>query len=147
MKQPPPSRDRWAAAKAAAEARRAAAPPRNRALVIADVVASIVLLLFLLGLALLVAGNATLYAGLHQACTPELAEGLTCNGTVLSVASTGLIVVAVVGLLLAIGMVIVRFIQRRWAFWWPLVIMIVLIASFWLGTWAVGLTIPEVVVP
>ena len=145
MKQEPPTRGRWAAALAANRERNT--KPRNRALVIADIVASIVLTIFALGIALAIAGNATLYLGVLQECTPSQVDGLTCNGTALSIICVGLIIVAVLGFLLALGFVIVKLIQRRWSFWWPLGAIVIMLGLFYLGTWLVSLTLPAPVAP
>ncbi len=139
MKQRPPSRERWAATLRANAAR---ATPRNRTLVILDIVASVVLALLALGVGVSVAGNATLYLGVLDECTPAQVSGLTCNSTVLFIVSVALIIIAVLGFLVAVGMVVVRLIQHRWTFWWPLGAIVVMVGLFWLGTWIVGMTLP-----
>ncbi len=147
MKQQPPTRASWAAALRANAERKASAKPRNPALVIVDIVASIALLVFALGVAILVAGNATAYLSVLEECTPSQVDGLTCNGTVLSIVCVALIVVAVLGFLVALGMVIVKLIQRRWTFWWPLGANVLMIGLFYLGTWIVVQTLPDVITP
>jgi hypothetical protein len=145
MKQKPPTRESWAATLRAnadrANAERGA-KPRGRALVIIDIVAAVVLTFIALGIALAVAGSAMQYVGLHRECTPSQVDGLTCNGTVLGIVTIALTVVAILGFVLAAGMVLVNIIRRRWTFWWPLAACVVMVALFWLGTWIVSLTIP-----
>jgi len=145
MKQKPPTRESWAATLRAnadrANAERGA-KPRNRALVIVDIVAAVLLTFIALGIAIAVAGSATQYAGLHQECTPAQVDGLTCNGTVLGIVTIALTAVAILGFVIAAGMVLVNILRRRWTFWWPLGATVVMLGLFWLGTWIVSLTIP-----
>src|SRR4051812_13885155 len=105
MKQTPPNRESWAAALRANAARSEAARanPRNRVLVILDIVASIALLIFGLGVAILVSTYATQFLGVLQECTPAQVDGLTCNGTVLTIVCVVLIAVAILAFLLAVG--------------------------------------------
>ena len=142
MKQTPPNRESWAAAKQANAQRVANAKPRNRVLVIVDIIASVALLIFGLGVAILVPAYANNYLGALQSCTPSMVDGLVCNGTVLTITSVALIAVAILAFLLAIGMVIVSLIRRRWSFWWPLGAIILTLGLFYLGTWIVTLTFP-----
>lgn len=145
MKQKPPTRESWAATlRANADRDNVArgARPRNRVLVIVDIVVSVVLSFIALGLAIAVAGSATQYAGLHAECTPAQVDGLTCNGTVLGVVTIVLTAVAILGFVVAAGMVLVNIIRRRWTFWWPVGAIVIMVGLFWLGTWIVSMTIP-----
>jgi hypothetical protein len=81
----------------------------------------------------------------HQECTPELVDGLTCNGTVLGAVTVVLMAVAILGFVVAVGMVLVNLIRRRWTFWWPLAFIVVAVGLFYLGTWIVSMTIPAAV--
>ncbi len=145
MKQRPPTRESWAATLRAnadrANAERGA-KPRNRALAIVDIVAGVLFTLIALGIAISVAGSATLYTGLHSECTPSQVDGLTCNGTVLSIVTIALTAVAILGFVIAAGMMLVNIIRRRWTFWWALGAVVVMVGLFWLGTWIVGMTLP-----
>jgi uncharacterized protein DUF6264 len=146
MKQTPPSRESWVA-RLRANADRAnaerGAKPRNRALVMLDVVVAVLLVLLDLGIAILVAGSATQYAGIRVECSADQLVGLACNRTVLDIVSVALIAVAILGFVLAAGMVLVNIIRRRWTFWWPMAAGIVMVGLFWLGTWLVSLTLPS----
>lgn len=148
MKQTPPSRESWAA-RLRSNAERAnaerGAKPRNRVLAIVDVVAGIILSFLALGIAITVATYASRFPAVHQGCTPELVDGLTCNGTVLGVVTIGLTAVAILGFVIAVGMVLVNIIRRRWTFWWPLGFIVLAVGLFYLGTWIVSMTIPATV--
>jgi hypothetical protein len=145
MKQRPPTRASWTETlKANAERANAerSASPRNLALVILDIVAGLVLLFVTLAIAIGAAGSATQYSTLHEACTPELVDGLRCNGTVLGIVTVALMAVAILGFVIAVGMVLVNLLRRRWTFWWPLGASVVITGIYWLGTWIVSLTLP-----
>lgn len=119
-----------------------AAAPRHPALRGLDIAAGVLLIVFGIVLALGVLTTAIAYGGLHAGCTPALAEGLTCNSTVLGIVVYGLIGVSVLALFLGFGMFIVSIIRKRIAFVWPLGAIVLTIALFYLGTWAAGLTVP-----
>lgn len=146
MKQRPPTRESWAATlKANADRANAerGATPRNLGLVILDIVAAMLLSFVALGIAIAVAGSATQYSTLHGQCTPAQVDGLTCNGTVLGIVTVALMAVAILGFLIAVGMVLVNLIRRRWSFWWPLGASVIMTGLYWLGTWIVGMTLPS----
>ncbi len=103
---------------------------RNPALITIDIIASIVLLLFCGGTALLVLLNASSYSALP-----------TTNGTLLSIVVFLLMAIAVLGLFIAFGMVIVNLIRKRYTFWWPLGGIVVILGLFYLGTWIISLTV------
>jgi hypothetical protein len=150
MKQTPPTRQSWAATlRANAERANAerGAKPRNRALVIVDIVVGILLSFLALGIAIAVATYAGQFAGLHAECTPAQVDGLTCNGTVLGIVTVALTAIAILGFVVAIGMVLVNIIRRRWTFWWPLAFIVLAVGLFYLGTWIVGMTLPVPVAP
>jgi hypothetical protein len=148
MKQTPPSRESWAA-RLRSNAERAnaerGAKPRNRVLVIVDIVAGIILSFLALGIAIAVATYASRFPTVHLECTPELVDGLTCNGTALAAVTVVLMAVAILGFVVAVGMVLVNLIRRRWTFWWPLAFIVVAVGLFYLGTWIVSMTIPAAV--
>lgn len=145
MKQTPPDRSRWAATiKANADRANAerGGTPRNRALVILDIVAALILVLVAFGIALAVAGSALQYSSIRLVCSADQLQGLACNRTVLDVVVVALIAVAILGFLIAAGMVLVNIVRHRWTFWWPLGASVVMTGLFWLGTWIVGMTLP-----
>lgn len=107
-----------------------------------DIVAGILLIGFGIVLALGVLTTAIAYGGLHAACTPALAESLTCNSTVLGIVVYGLIGVSVLALFLGFGMFLVSLIRKRVAFMWPLAAIVLTIVLFYLGTWVASLTVP-----
>ena len=148
MKQTPPSRESWAA-RLRTNAERAnaerGAKPRNRGLVIVDIVAGIILSFLALGIAIAVSTYASRFPSLHQECTPELVDGLVCNGAVLGAVTIVLTAVAILGFVVAAGMVLVNIIRRRWTFWWPLAYLVLAVGLFYLGTWIVSMTIPATV--
>ncbi len=119
-------------------------PPRRRilALVIADIVASVVIVALALLLGLVVLGFVAQFAGFTADCGPGTYPGLQCNATVLGIATYGLLTVTVVSFFVGLGMAIVRVIQKRAAFVWPLGAFIVMIAAFYLAAWAAGQTVP-----
>lgn len=119
-------------------------PPRRRALaiVILDVAATVVTLVVALVFGLVILGFAAQFAGFTAACGPGPYPGLQCNSTVLGFATYGLLTVTVMAFFVGIGMAIVRMIQKRLAFVWPLGAFIVMIAAFYLAAWAAGQTVP-----
>ena len=134
MKRRPPTRDVAASR-----------PPRNRVLAIVDIVVSVLLVFACLGVSIQMGSSAAAYAQyLHEGCTPQLVDGMVCNGGVLSAVTIGLTAVAVLGFAVAIGMVIVNFVRRRYTFWWPLGVIVISVGLFYLGTWILGMTIPTV---
>jgi len=61
---------------------------------------------------------------------------------VLAVVVYGLIIATVLTTFLALGMMIVSAIRKRYIFWWPLGAIVVTIALFYLGSWVAGMTVP-----
>ncbi|MBX3098060.1 MAG: hypothetical protein KF761_00640 [Salinibacterium sp.] len=118
-------------------------PPRRRilALVIVDIVASVIILALALLLGLVVLGFVAQFAGFTSGCGPGPYPGLQCNTTVLSIATYGLLTVTVVAFFVGLGMAIVRIIQKRATFVWPLGAVIVMIAAFYLAAWVAGQTV------
>ena len=119
-------------------------PPRRRALaiVIADIAATVAILVVALVFGLVILGFAAQFGGFTAACGPGAYPGLQCNSTVLGVATYGILTVTVVAYFVGIGMAIVRIIQKRLAFVWPLGAFIIMIAAFYLAAWAAGQTVP-----
>ncbi|CAN5188509.1 hypothetical protein BH09ACT5_BH09ACT5_01940 [soil metagenome] len=115
---------------------------RNPVLVTVDILASVALLLFALGLTLVSVGYSSLFRDFTANCGDGPYPGLQCNDTALSVASFGLLAVAVLAMFIAVGMVIVRLIQKRYTFAWPLGAVIVMIVVFFAASWLAGQTVP-----
>ena len=111
-------------------------------LVTVDIVASVLLLLLALGLTLVSVGYTTIFGGFTANCGDGPYPGLQCNGTALSVATVGLLVVTILAMFVAVGMVVVRLIQKRYTFVWPLGAVILLIIAFYAATFLAGQTVP-----
>ena len=106
------------------------APRRNVALVTIDIIASVILLVFGLGIGLYVLITAVTFGSLTS-------SNAALQGVVIFV----LMAVAVLGFFLAVGMVIVGLIRKRYTFWWPLAGIIVTVGLFYLGTWIISLSV------
>lgn|GEM_PF-4166587 len=118
------------------------APRRNVALVAADIVVSFAILIFALLFGLVALGFAAQFGNFGSICGAGPYSGLECNATALGVATYGLLTVTVVAFFLGIGMTIVRIIQKRFTFFWPLGALIVMVAAFFLASWVAGMTVP-----
>lgn len=112
------------------------------ALVILDALGGIVLLAISATLSFAVLASAITYEGIHANCDSGPYTGITCNSVVLGIVVYGLIIVAVLTAFLAVGMMIVSAIRKRYIFWWPLGAIIVTIALFYMGSWVAGMTVP-----
>ena len=115
---------------------------RNPVLVTVDIVASVALLLLGLGMALVSLGYTTIFPGFTADCGDGPYPGLECNSTALAVATYGLLAVTILAMFAAVGMVIVRLIQKRYAFPWPLGALLLLILAFYVAAWLAGQTVP-----
>jgi hypothetical protein len=81
-------------------------------------------------------------SGLAAACGAGPYSGLECNSTVLGIATFGLLAVTVLAFVIGLGMAIVRIIQKRFTFFWPLGALILMIVSFYFFTWLASQTVP-----
>ena len=117
-------------------------PPRNRALVVVDIIAGVVLVLFGAVLALAVITTALAYQGLTAQCGSGPFEGLTCNASMLSAVTIGMIVVAVLAAFLGFGFFLVNLIRKRYTLWWPLGAVVVMVIATWVGSWIAGMVAP-----
>jgi hypothetical protein len=113
---------------------------RNRLLVTVDVIVGIVVIFFGLLLALVVVAAATQFGAINAGvCESGPYEGLTCNAGALSFTVGAMITVALFGWALTLGMFIVNLIRRRLAFYWPIIGFVIIVASFWIGTYVISL--------
>jgi len=113
---------------------------RNALLITLDIIAGGIVIAFGLVFGLVVYAAGEQYAAINDGvCVNGPYEGLTCNAGALSV-----IVFATVGITLLVwaltsGMFIVNLIRRKYAFYWPIIGVVIMVASFWIGTYFVGL--------
>ncbi len=117
--------------------------PRNPVLVGLDIVAGVLLIITSVTVAFGVILSAYTYQGLTATCGAGPYDGLQCNAAVLSIVVNILIGAAVLITLLGIGMFVVSLIRKRYAFWWPLAAIVVTVAVFYVATWVVGQTVPQ----
>jgi hypothetical protein len=119
-------------------------PARSRplVLVVLDVIASIVLVAFGLVFGLVALNYAQAYNGISAVCNEGPYEGLTCNQGALGAVIIALSAIAVLAIALGFGMTIVSFIRKRYAFWWPLGAIVVLLAAFYGSAALVGQIAP-----
>ena len=116
---------------------------RNPALVAIDIAAAVVILVVALVFGLVVLGLVAQFGNFTSGCVAGTTySGLECNATALGIATYGLLTVTIVGFFLALGMTIVRIIQKRLVFLWPLGAFLVMIAALYLGSYVAGLTVP-----
>ncbi len=115
---------------------------RAPALVVVDAAAAILLLILSASVSVGVVVTAFAYSGVQAQCGAGPYSGLTCNSAVLAVVVYGLMTVAVLAAFLALGMMIVSAIRKRYMFWWPLGAIVVTVALFYLGSWVAGMTVP-----
>jgi uncharacterized BrkB/YihY/UPF0761 family membrane protein len=119
-----------------------AAPARRRNpfLIALDVIVSVIVMVFGLVLGLIVYASGEQYAAINDGvCTSGPYEGLTCNAGALSVIVFATVGIALLAWALSVGMFIVNLIKRKYAFYWPIIGVVVMVASFWVGTFFVGL--------
>lgn len=120
----------------------APAPRRTLPLVVVDIVASVAILAFALVFGLVTVYYVTQFAGFGSECGTGPYPGLQCNGAVLGIATFGLLIIAVLAFVLGLGMTIVRIIQKRFTFVWPLGALAVMIAAFYFFSWLASQTAP-----
>ena len=106
-----------------------AAPARRRSLVLVvlDITVGVIVILFGIVLALGVIVTALSFANLQV--TDE-----TLRSTIINV----MIAVVIFGWAITSGMFVIRAIQRRYAFYWPIIGIIIIVLSFYLGALVVG---------
>jgi hypothetical protein len=105
-----------------------------------DIVVGIIVVFLGLLLGLIVVAAATQFGAINTGvCTSGPYEGLTCNAGALSFTVGAIIVVALLGWALTTGMFVVNLIRRRTAFYWPVIGFVIVVASFWIGTYVIGL--------
>lgn len=109
---------------------------------VVDIIASVLLILTAAILALGVITTAIAYQGLTAACGAGPYEGITCNGTALSIVTIAMIGVTVLAAFLGAGWVIVGLIRRRYTFYWPLASIAVMVAVIWIGSSVAGMIVP-----
>jgi hypothetical protein len=115
---------------------------RNPALVTVDIIAAVAVLIFALLFGLVVLGFVNQFGSFGSACGTGPYTGLECNATVLGIATYSLLTITVVAFFLGLGMAVVRIIQKRLVFPWPLGALVVMILAFYLGAYVAGLTVP-----
>lgn len=71
-------------------------------------------------------------------CTAGPYEGIECDAGALSLLVNALIFVTVIAWALTTGMFVVRLIQRRWAFYWPIIGLVILVVAFYGATAIAG---------
>lgn len=118
------------------------APRRNVALVTIDAVVGILFLVISFAISFGVLVSAFAYGGIQAECGAGPYPGLVCNSIVLGVVVYGLIGVSVLAAFLALGMMIVSAIRKRYVFWWPLGAIALTVGLFYLGSWVAGMTLP-----
>ena len=115
MKQPPPNRASWAATLRAnadrANVARGAATAQSRARDRSTSSAAVVISVIRSASRSRWPAARRSTPGLHAECTPAQVDGLTCNGTVLGIVTVVLTSVAILGFVIAAGMVIVNIIR------------------------------------
>lgn len=109
---------------------------------VVDIVASVAILAFAFVLGLVTLSFVTQLSGLGAVCGAGPYTGLECNSTVLGIATYGLLAVTVLAFVIGLGMAIVRIIQKRFTFFWPLGALILMIAAFYFFTWLASQTVP-----
>ena len=109
---------------------------------VVDLIVSAAALVFALvfGLASIYYGSQ--FSGFALECGAGPYTGVQCNGTVLGIATYGLLIVTVLAFCIALGMTIVRIIQKRFTFFWPVGALVLMIAAFYFFTWLASQTAP-----
>lgn len=99
-------------------------------------------MLFVIGMALTTVAWAGAYGTIADQCGAGPYAGIQCNSTVLGIVVFALYAIGIVGAFVAIGMVIVNLIRKRYTFSWPLGALVIMIVAFYIGTWLVGMIAP-----
>jgi hypothetical protein len=105
--------------------------PARRPLRILDLVAGVALLIIGMLTGFVMLAMLGQFNGLSAACEGVAVDGLRCDGGYLSgilILGTGIVVF---GWFLTAGFFIVRILQRRLAFWLPLVGIVVILAAYY----------------
>lgn len=119
------------------------APRRNIPLVVADLIVSFAVLVFALVFGLVAIYYDGQFHGFAIECGTGQYTGLQCNAAVLGLATYGLLIVTVLAFCVGVGMTIVRIIQKRFTFFWPVGALIVMILAFFIFTWLASQTAPN----
>ena len=113
--------------------------PRNAVLVTVDILAGIVLIVIGVAISIGVIFTVGQYPALVSGCGSATPGGLPCEaGGLVSTVVTIVIVVAVFAAALGLGFFVVRIIQKRVAFYMPLIGIVVTIAALYIGSAIVG---------
>ena len=118
------------------------APRRSVPRFIADLVVAFAVLVFALVFGLAAVYYDSQFSGFASACGTGPYTGIQCNGTVLGIATFGLLIVTVLAFCIGLGMTIVRIIQKRLVFVWPVGALAVMIVAFYFFTWLASQTAP-----
>jgi hypothetical protein len=105
--------------------------PARRPLRILDLVAGVALLIIGMLTGFVMLAMLGQFGGLSAACEGVAVDGLRCDGGYLSgilILGTGIVVF---GWFLTAGFFIVRILQRRLAFWLPIVGIVVILAAYY----------------
>ena len=116
------------------------AAERNRGLVILDVLVSISLAIFAIVLGFAIVVTAGLYPNdLATYCADRPATGINCSSDFVTAVAYGVNGLSIFAVALSIGMMVVRFVQRRYGWYWPLIGSAVALVAIYAGTALVGL--------
>ena len=108
-------------------------------LVTLDVIAGLILIVISVGLSLGVIFTVGQFPGLVAECGTTVAGGVPCeSGGLVTTVVIVVISVAVFAAALGLGFFIVRLIQKRLAFTWPLLGIVATIVALYAGTAIVG---------
>ena len=106
---------------------------RNPALVAVDVVVGVVVLVVALVLGLLIVATLTSYGALADGCGSG-----GCDTSGLSAIQLVASAIVVFAYALGLGMFIVRLVQRRWGWYFPVIGAVVMLVAFYAATAAVA---------
>lgn len=109
---------------------------------VADLVVAFAVLVFALVFGLAAVFYDSQFSGFATECGTGPYPGVQCNGTVLAIATYGLLIVTVLAFCIGLGMTIVRIIQKRLVFVWPVGALAVMIIAFYFFTWLASQTAP-----
>jgi hypothetical protein len=101
---------------------------------------SVALAIFTIVLGFAIVVTAGLYPGdLAAYCASRPVTGLSCSNDFVTAVTFGVNGVTIFAVALSIGMMVVRFVQKRYGWYWPLVGAAVALVSIYAGTALVGL--------
>jgi hypothetical protein len=113
--------------------------PRNPVLVTVDILAGIVLIVIGVALSIGVVFTVGQFPALVSECGSAAPGGVPCEaGGLVSTVALIVIAIAVFAAALGLGFFVVRLIQKRLAFYWPLLGIVVTIAALYIGSAIVG---------